>query len=135
MTETACINDIIFTPLFFVILLLLKYKLFRTALRGLHRKLRHKKISPPWVTIPHATLVLCISSLLCVCSAVQLCFATQTVAHQVPLSTGLSRQEYWSGLPFPSPGDLPDPRMELTNLHWQAKFFTTKPSGKLPCSC
>ena len=45
-----------------------------------------------------------------------------------PQLTGLSRQEYWSGLPFPSPGDLPDPRMELTNLHWQAKFFTTKPS-------
>ena len=35
-----------------------------------------------------------------------------TVAHQAPLSMGLSRQEYWSGLPFPSPGDLPDPGME-----------------------
>jgi len=32
-----------------------------------------------------------------------------TVAHQASLSTGFSRQEYWSGLPFPSPGDLPDP--------------------------
>ena len=40
-------------------------------------------------------------------------FATLwTVAHQAPLSIGFSRQEYWSGLPFPSPGDLPDPRME-----------------------
>ena len=37
-------------------------------------------------------------------------FATLwTVAHQAPLSMGFSRQEYWSGLPFPSPGDLPDP--------------------------
>ena len=37
-------------------------------------------------------------------------FATPwTVAHQAPLSMGFSRQEYWSGLPFPSPGDLPDP--------------------------
>ena len=37
-------------------------------------------------------------------------FATLwTVAHQAPLSIGFSRQEYWSGLPFPSPGDLPDP--------------------------
>ena len=36
-----------------------------------------------------------------------------TVAHQAPLSTGFSGQEYWSGLPFPSPGDLPDPRIEL----------------------
>ena len=35
-----------------------------------------------------------------------------TVAHQVPLSMEFSRQEYWSGLPFPSPGDLPDPGIE-----------------------
>ena len=40
-------------------------------------------------------------------------FATLwTVAHHVPPSMGFSRQEYWSGLPFPSPGDLPDPGME-----------------------
>ena len=36
----------------------------------------------------------------------------RTVAHQAPLSMGFSRQEYWSGLPFPFPGDLPDPGME-----------------------
>ena len=36
----------------------------------------------------------------------------QTVAHQAPLSMGFSRQEYWSGLPSPSPGDLPDPGTE-----------------------
>ena len=35
-----------------------------------------------------------------------------TVAHQAPLSMGVSRQEYWSGLPFPPPGDLPDPGIE-----------------------
>ena len=35
------------------------------------------------------------------------------VAHQAPLSMGFSRQEYWSGLPFPSPGDLPDPEIKL----------------------
>ena len=40
-------------------------------------------------------------------------FATPwTVAHQAPLSMGFSRQEYWSGLPFPSPGDLPHPGIE-----------------------
>ena len=40
-------------------------------------------------------------------------FVTQwTLAHQAPLSMELSRQEYWSGLPFPFPGDLPDPGME-----------------------
>ena len=43
-------------------------------------------------------------------------FATPwTVARQAPLSMGFSRQEYWSGLPFPSPGDLPDPGMELVD--------------------
>ena len=36
-----------------------------------------------------------------------------TVAHQAPLSMGFSRQEYWSGLPFPPPGDLPDPGIKL----------------------
>ena len=39
-----------------------------------------------------------------------------TVAHQAPLSMGFSRQEYWSGLPFPSPGYLPDPGIELASL-------------------
>ena len=50
--------------------------------------------------------------------------ATQwTVAHQAPLSMGFSRQEYWSGLTFPPPGDLLDPGIDLCLLpllHWQA---------------
>ena len=41
--------------------------------------------------------------------------APWTVASQVPLSTGFPRQEYWSGLPFPSPGDLPNPGTEPTS--------------------
>ncbi|ELR53454.1 hypothetical protein M91_07156, partial [Bos mutus] len=48
--------------------------------------------------------------------------------HQAPLSMGFSRQEYWSGLPFPSPGDLPDPGIEPGSLTFPAlagKFFTT----------
>ena len=46
-----------------------------------------------------------------------LTFATPwTVAHQAPLSMGFSREEYWSGLPFPTPGDLPDPGTEPTSL-------------------
>ena len=51
-----------------------------------------------------------------------------TVAHQAPLSMGFSRQEYWSGLPFPPPGDLPDPGIELASLLSPAlagRFFTT----------
>ena len=44
-------------------------------------------------------------------------FATPwTVAYQAPLSMGFSRQQYWSGLPFPSPGDLPDPEIEPGSL-------------------
>ena len=42
-----------------------------------------------------------------------------TVTHQAPLSVSFSRQEYWSGLPFPSPGYLPDPGIEPGFLHWQ----------------
>ena len=61
-------------------------------------------------------------------SCVQLFDTPWTVAKQAPLSMGFSRQEYWSGLPFPSPGDLPDPGMEPTSLTSPALaggFFTT----------
>ena len=43
-----------------------------------------------------------------------------TVARQAPLSRGFPRQEYWRGLPFPSPGDLPNPRTEPVSPAWQA---------------
>ena len=46
------------------------------------------------------------------------------VARQAPLSMGFSRQEYWSGLPLPSPGDLPDPGMEPMSPALAGKFFT-----------
>ena len=46
-----------------------------------------------------------------------------TVAHQVPLFMGFSRQEYWSGLPFPSPGDLPDPGVEPGSPALQADSY------------
>ena len=46
------------------------------------------------------------------CNRVRLFANLWTVARQAPLSVGFSRQEYWSGLPFPSPGDLPDPGIE-----------------------
>ena len=52
-----------------------------------------------------------------------------TVACQAPLSKRFSRQEYWSGLPFPSPGDLPDPESQLTSVESAALtggFFTTR---------
>ena len=60
-------------------------------------------------------------------------FATPwTVAHQGPPSMGFSRQEYWSGLPFPSPGDLPDPGIEPGSLSLQADTLTSEPPGKPP---
>ena len=55
-----------------------------------------------------------------------------TVARQAPLSTGFSRQDSWSGLPFPSPGDLPDPGIEPTSPVSPALaggFFTAEPPG------
>ena len=56
-------------------------------------------------------------------SRVQLSATPWTVAHQAPLSMGFPRQEYWTGLPFPLPGDLSDPGIEPVFchlLHWQA---------------
>ena len=51
-------------------------------------------------------------------------------ARQAPLSMGFSRQEYWSGLPFPSSGDLPDPGIEPVSPVLAGRFFTTKLPGK-----
>ena len=54
----------------------------------------------------------------------------RTAVYQASLSVGFSRQEYWSGLPFPSPGDLPDPGIELSSLTSPALaggLFTTEP--------
>ena len=61
-------------------------------------------------------------------------FATLwTVAHQAPLSVGFSRQEYWSGLQWPPPEDLPDPGIKpslLCLLHWQLGSLPLAPPGK-----
>ena len=58
-------------------------------------------------------------------------FATPwTAAHQAPLSMGFPRKEYWSELPFPSPGDLPDPGIEAASAALAGGFFTAEPSGK-----
>ena len=81
-------------------------------------------------------------------SHVQLFVILWTVAHQALLSMGFSRQEYWSGLPCSSPGDLPNPGIELpfltspplaggfftTNATWEAQIFLNKPHGLLPTS-
>ena len=70
-------------------------------------------------------------------SRVGLCATPCTAAYQAPLSMGLSRQEDWSGLPFPSPGDLAHPGAEPASPAPPALvggFFTTEPPGK-PIIC
>ena len=62
----------------------------------------------------------------CMCwplSCVRLFVATWTRAHQTPLSMEFSRQEYWSGVPFPPPGDLPDPKIEPGFSHCNQILF------------
>ena len=63
-------------------------------------------------------------------SPVQLFVIPRTAAHQAPLSMEFSRQEYWSGLPFPTPGDFPDLEIELKSPALSGRFFTTEPPGK-----
>ena len=64
-------------------------------------------------------------------SVMSSCFVTPwTVARQAPLSMGFPRQEYWRGLSFPSPGNLPDPRIEPMPPVSASGFFTTEPPGK-----
>ena len=84
------------------------------------------------------SVVLCVSVCVCLCVSVCVCslsgtwlFATPwTVACQAPLSLGFPRQEYWSGLPFPSPGDLPCPGIKPASPSLAGGFFTTEPPGK-----
>ena len=63
-------------------------------------------------------------------SCVQLFATPWTVAYQAPLSMEFSRQEYWSGLPFPSPGDLPHPGIEPRSPTLQADVLPSEPPGK-----
>ena len=61
---------------------------------------------------------------------VRLIVTLWTVAHQAPLSMGFSKQEYWSGLPFPSPGDFSDPGIKAGSPALQADALSSEPSGK-----
>ena len=60
-------------------------------------------------------------------SRVRLFVIPWTIAHQAPPSMGFSRQEYWSGLPLPSPGDLPDPGIKPRSPALQADALTSEP--------
>ena len=77
---------------------------------------------------------MCVCVCVCVCvyavSRVRLFATPWTVAHQAPLSTGFSRQEYWSRLPFPPPRDLIDSGIKPVSPASQVDSFTTEPPGK-----
>ena len=65
-------------------------------------------------------------------SHVRLFVTPWTVAYQASQSMGFFRQEYWSGLPFPSPGDLPNPGIEPGSPALQADALSSEPPGKQP---
>ena len=65
-----------------------------------------------------------------VLSRVRLFATLWTVAHQASPSMGFSRQEYWHGLPFPSPGDPPNPEIEPGSPALEADALTSEPPGK-----
>ena len=64
------------------------------------------------------------------CSVVSDSGTPETATPQAPLSMGFSRQEYWSRLPFPPPGDLPSPGMEPSSHVLAGRFFTAESPGK-----
>ena len=84
----------------------------RTCLKTLCKLDNHKR------SLPTSWRLRRFSDIICVCeNSVLSNFATpRTIAHYAPLSMEFSRQEYWSGLPFPTPGDLPDPRIKFMSL-------------------
>ena len=84
--------------------------------------------------------VVCVCVCVCVCvlSHVQLFATPWMVAHYTPLSMGFPRQEYWSRLPFPTPEDLPKPRIEPTSLASPAlagRFFITSATWEAHAIC
>ena len=87
-----------------------------------------------WLYFCHA---MSLQSCLTLCNTSPTTPAPWTVARQAPLSMGFSRQEYWIGLPFPPPGNLPDAGIEpssLILLHWQMSSLPLVPPGKPTCA-
>ena len=85
----------------------------------------------PWLWLRvHLAVCVCTQSL----SHVQLFATPWTIAHQAPLFVGFSRQEYWSGLSFPLPGDLPNPGINPMFPALAGRLFTTEPPCKATCN-
>ena len=95
----------------------------------------------PWVFIMVLTSFFWFPREVCVCVCVLSCLVVSdsvipwTVACQAPLSIEFSRQEYWSGLPFPIPGDPPDPGTESASPVFSGRFFMAEPPEKSLCCC
>ena len=88
-------------------------------------------VSCPFIHTSRSSYVYAQQMLLFSCSVIYNCFGTPwTVAPQAPPSMGFSRQEYWSGVPLPSPGDLPDPGIEPRSPTLQAYALTSEPKLK-----
>ena len=91
----------------------------------------------PLPPVPLAPLCASSCTVFCVLSRVQLFATPWIVDNEAPLSIGFSRQVYWSGLPFPTPGDLPHPWVKSecpASPAVAGGFFTTEPPGKPSCS-
>ena len=97
-----------------------------TGMPGVLQFMGFQRVKHDWVTELNWCMLSCFS-------CVRLFATPWTVARQAPLSLGFSRQEYWFGLPFPTPGDLPDPGIEpmsLISLALADGFFS--PPAKPP---
>ena len=86
---------------------------------------------PPPPRLTFRGMCKCVHALLLSC--VRLFVTPWTAAVQASLSMGLSRQEYWSGLPFPPPGDLPDPGIQPGSVEFQADSLPSEPPRKPMC--
>ena len=81
------------------------------------------------------SVCMCVCVCVCVCvllSCVRLFVTPWTAAHQAPLSIEFSRQEYWNGLPYPSPGDHPDPGIKPGSPALQADSLSLSHQGSSP---
>ena len=97
------------------------------------RKFLRGHVATAYLTSPLETIAAFLFGYMCMLSHfsnVRLCETLWTVAHQVPLSMGFSRQEYWSGLLYPPPGDLPNSQIASTSPALQVDSLPTEPPGK-----
>ena len=110
-------------------LFVLTHLIFLTALWSMYCKYSYFKYRKQ--SLENITCSRLLLRIICMCSATQSCLFVNpwTVACQAPLSMGFSRQIYWSGLPFPSPGDHPDPETEPKSPASHADSFALSHQG------